>query len=68
MKELLSYRLCIMFPTIALQGIRIETDIPPYPLGIVFSIYKIMFALFLNFRPSFRLLQLPKQFIFRLFG
>lgn len=68
MKELLSYRVCIMFPTIVLQGIRIETDIPPYPLGIVFSIYKMIFALFLNSRPSFRLLQLPKQFIFRLFG
>ena len=68
MKELLSYRLCIMFPTIALERIRIETDIPPYPVGIVFSIYKIMFALFLNSRPGFRLLQLTQQLIFRLFG
>ena len=54
MKELVSYRLRIMFPTIALERIRIDTDITPYPVGIVFSVYKIMFALFLNSRPSFR--------------
>ena len=68
MKELVSYRLRIMFPTIALERIRIDTDITPYPVGRVFSVYKIMFALFLNSRPSFRLLQLSQQLIFRLFG